>query len=318
MNQLRALRVFDKVVADGSFAAAARALDLTPPVVTRLVAELESHLGVRLLNRTTRRVALTPAGVAYLVSARRVLAELDDADALAGTSSRQPRGLLRVLCPPAFAVHQLALHLPRFRAMYPQLALEVSAIGPVVVADEQHDVSIVSVGQQVLQGDFVARKLARSTFVMCASPAYLDRRGRPGAPEDLLTHEGLLPAVSAVRRQLTLYRDDPSAGADVEPSRVVQLPLPRAAVSSAQIEFLLAGAVAGLGIAGLPSFAASAGLRDGLLERVLPQWRGSALTLYAAMPTRRQVPLRTRLFFDFLVETFGGSDRDPWLDPPPV
>jgi len=314
MDQLRALRVFDKVAAGGSFAAAARSLDLTPPVVTRLLAELEVHLGVRLLNRTTRRVALTPAGEAYLESARRVLADLDDADALAGTSGGQPRGLLRILCPPAFAVHQLALHLPRFRALYPQLALEVSATGPVHGADDQHDVSIVSVGQQVLQGDFVARQLARSTFVLCASPGYLDRRGRPGAPEDLLAHDGLLPAVSAVRRQLTLYRDD-LAGVDGTAPKVVHLPLPRAAMSSAQLELLLAGCAAGLGIAGLPSFAASACLRDGRLERVLPLWRGSALTLYAAMPTRRQVPLRTRLFFDFLVQTFGGSDRDPWLDP---
>jgi len=314
MDQLRALRVFDKVVASGSFAAAARSLDMTPPVVTRLLAELEAHLGVRLLNRTTRRVALTPTGDAYLESARRVLADLDDADALAGTSSRQPRGLLRILCPPAFAVHQLALHLPRFRALYPQVALEVSAMGPVDVADDQHDVSIVSVGQQVLQGNFVARQLAQSTFVLCASPAYLNRRGRPGAPEDLLAHDGLLPAVSALRRQLTLYRDDP-VGSEGPSPRVVHLPLPRAAVSSAHIEFLLAGAITGLGIAGLPSFAASACLRDGRLERVLPQWRSGALTLYAAMPTRRQVPLRTRLFFDFLVQTFGGSDRDPWLDP---
>jgi len=159
-----------------------------------------------------------------------------------------------------------------------------------------------------------ARQLAQSTFVLCASPAYLNRRGRPGAPEELLAHDGLLPAVSALRRQLTLYRDDP-VGSEGPSPRVVHLPLPRAAVSSAHIEFLLAGAITGLGIAGLPSFAASACLRDGRLERVLPQWRGGALTLYAAMPTRRQVPLRTRLFFDFLVQTFGGSDRDPWLDP---
>lgn len=317
MDQLRALRVFDRVVTDGSFAAAARSLDLTPPVVTRLLAELELHVGVRLLNRTTRRMALTPAGEAYLETARRVMADLDDADTLAGTASRQPRGLLRILCPPAFAVHQLALHLPRFRALYPQVALEVTAIGPFDAADDQHDVSIVSVGQQVLQGGFVARQLVRSTFVLCASPAYLDRRGRPAVPEDLLAHDGLLPSVSALRRQLNLYRDDPLGG-DGEPARVVHLPLPRATLSTAHIELLLASAVAGLGIAGLPSFAASACLRDGRLERVLPQWHGGALRLYAAMPTRRQVPLRTRLFFDFLVQTFGGSDRDPWLDPQPV
>ena len=131
MDQLRALRVFVRVIAEGSFAGAARALDLAPAVVTRSVAELEQHLGARLLNRSTRRIALTEIGEAYLARARRILADLEDADALAGASTRQPRGSLRVLCPPAFAVHQLARHLPAFRARYPQLGLELSTPGPV-------------------------------------------------------------------------------------------------------------------------------------------------------------------------------------------
>jgi DNA-binding transcriptional LysR family regulator len=214
MDQLRSLRVFARVIAEGSFAGAARALDLAPAVVTRAVAELEEHLGARLLNRTTRRLALTEIGEAYLERARRILRELDDADALAGASTKQLRGSLRVLSPPAFAVHQLARHLPRFRAKYPQVGLEVTAPGPVDMADENFDVSIVSVGQQPLQGDFIARRLARSAF---------------------------------------------------------------------------------------------------RLERVLPQWRGVSLTVYAATPTRKHVPARTKAFVDFLVQTFGGSDSDPWL-----
>jgi DNA-binding transcriptional LysR family regulator len=312
MDQLRALRVFVRVIAEGSFAGAARALDLAPAVVTRSVAELEQHLGARLLNRTSRRLALTEIGQAYLERARRILGELDDADALAGASTRQPRGSLRVLCPPAFAVHQLAGQLPRFRSLYPALELEISAPGPVDAADENFDVSIVSVGQQPLQGDFIARRLARSTFVVCAAPGYLDRRGRPMHPDELLQHDGVLPAVSAVRRELTLYRDDGTAPDDGSAS-VVTIPTPPAALSTSHIDMLLAAAVAGLGIAGLPSFVADAALRDGRLERVLPHWRGLALTLYAAIPTRQHVPARTRALVDFLVQCFGGEDRDPWL-----
>ena len=311
MDQLRALRIFERVVTEGSFAGAARSMDLAPPVVTRTMAELERHLGARLLNRTTRRIALTDIGTAYLEKARRILAELDDADALAGASSKQLRGTLRVLCPPAFAVHQLAQHLPRFRAQHPRLGLEIAAPGAVEAAHQNYDVSIVSVGQQPLEGDFVARRLARSSFIICASPEYLKRRGHPQHPDDLLVHDGLLPAVSAVRRELTLTCTDPDAPAGL--SRTLSIPVPTPALSTSQIELLLAAALAGMGIAGLPSFVAADALREGRLIRVLPHWQGTTLTLYASMPSRKLTPARTRSFVDFLVSTFGGGDNDPWL-----
>lgn len=311
MDQLRALRVYAKVVAEGSFAGAARALDLAPAVVTRAIADLEKHLGARLLNRSSRSLALTEIGQAYLLRATQILAELDDADALAGAASKMPKGTLRVLCPPAFAVHQLARHLPRFHHQYPQIHLEVTATGPVDAAGENFDVSIVSIGEQQLQGDFVIRPLACSSFIICAAPEYLARSGTPLEPQDLAGHEGLLPAVSAVRRELTLYRQttSPALGAD----HAVTLPLTPAVLSTTHLELLLAAALAGLGLAGLPSFVADAALRDGRLQRVLPQWRGTTLKLYAAMPTRKQVPARSRAFVDFLVATFGGQERDPWL-----
>ncbi len=312
MDQLRAIRVFLRVVGEGSFAGAARALDLAPAVVTRAVADLEAHLGARLLQRTTRRIALTDAGATYRDRLQRIVAELDDADAAAGESTRDPGGTLRVLCPPAFAAHQLAVRLPEFRQHCPRVGIELTASGPVETADESFDISIVSVGVQPLSGDFVARPLARSAFVVCAAPAYLERRGRPETPDDLLQHDGVLPAVAALRRELTLYRE--GAGKESLP---VSIPLPAAALVTAHLDTLLAAALAGLGIAGLPSFVASAALRDGRLERVLPGWRGVSLALHVALPTRRHVPARTRAFVDFLVQAFGGEDRDPWLDPPP-
>lgn len=309
MDQLRAVRVFLKVVAEGSFAGAARALDMAPAVVTRVVAELEAHLGTRLLQRTTRRIALTDAGAAYRERTLRVVTELDEADAEAGQSTQRPGGTLRVLCPPAFAAHQLAAVLPRFRERFPQLGVELSASGAVEAADQNFDVSIVSVGAQPMTGDFIARPLALSAFIVCASPAYLRRRGRPEVPDDLLQHEAVLPAVAALRRELTLY------GPGKAPAPVV-IPLPAAALATPHLDTLLGAAVAGLGIAGLPSFVAAAALREGRLERVLPAWRGISLSLHVAMPTRRHVPVRTRAFVDFLVESFGGEERDPWLDPP--
>ncbi len=216
-----------------------------------------------------------------------------------------------MLCPPAFAAHQLAKHLPRFQQRYPQIHLEIATPGPVSAADENFDVSILSIGQQPLQGDFVARPLACSSFIICAAPQYLARRGPPLQPQDLIGHEGLLPAVSAVRRELTLYRQTPLPGADTV--NTVTLPLPPPVLSTTQIDLILAAALAGLGLAGLPTFVAEQALADGRLQRVLPDWRGVTLSLYAAMPTRKNVPARTRVFIDFLVETFGGNREDPWL-----
>lgn len=308
MDQLRSMRVFMRVIADGSFAAAARGLDMAPAGVTRAVAELEAHLGARLLNRSTRRLALTDTGQAYLERAQRILAELDDADALAGAATRQPSGKLRVLCPPAFAAHQLVPQLPRFRNQYPQITLELATPGAVEEADEDFDVSIVSVGQQPLQGDFIARPIARSAFMVCAAPDYLERRGRPQQPDELLAHDAVLPAVSALRRELTLLRQSPNAG----PADAVTIPTPAPVLVTPHLETMLAAAVAGLGIAGLPSFMVETALRDGRLEHLLPQWRGVTLGLYAAVPTRRHLPARTRVFIDFLAQAFGGGDHDPW------
>ena len=309
MDQLRALRVFTQVIAEGSFAGAARLLDLAPAVVTRAVAE--EHLGARLLNRTTRKLALTDIGEAYLERARHILAELDDADAMAGSASQHTQGTLRVLCPPAFAVHQLAQHLPRFRAQHPNIALELSTPGPVSTADDNFDVSILSIGGQPLEGDFVVRKLATSAFILCASPTYLERCGTPETPADLPRFDGIMPAVAAVRQGLTLYRQTAADG-HME-GEAVTVPTGNTRLSTHHIDMMLASALAGLGIAGLPSFVASAALHDGRLVQVMPGWRGLSLTLYAAMPSRKYLPARTRAFVDFLVQTFGGRDEDPWL-----
>lgn len=314
MDQLRSLRVFTQVIAEGSFAGAARVLDLAPAVVTRAIGDLEQHLGARLINRSSRSLALTDIGEAYLQRATQILADLDDADALAGAATSKPQGVLRVLCPPAFAAHQLAKHLPRFVQQYPQIHLEIATPGPVSAADENFDVSILSIGQQPMQGDFIARPLACSSFIICAAPQYLARRGCPQQPQDLIGHEGLLPAVSAVRRELTLYRQTPQAGsAETDAVNTVTLPLPSPALSTTQIDLILAAALAGMGLAGLPTFVVEQALADGRLQRVLPEWRGVTLSLYAAMPTRKNVPARTRVFVDFLVDTFGGKREDPWL-----
>jgi DNA-binding transcriptional LysR family regulator len=123
MDQLRAMRVFSRVIDAGGFAKAAVAMDIAPAVATRLVAELEEHLGARLINRTTRRLALTDVGEGYLERVRSILSEVDDAEAVAGIATTEARGRVSVLAPPGFAVHQLAKHLPRFHALHPRVTI---------------------------------------------------------------------------------------------------------------------------------------------------------------------------------------------------
>ena len=308
MDRLHSMRVFTRVVDQGSFASAARELNLSPAVVTRLVADLEEHLGARLINRTTRRLALTDTGELYLDRVRHILTEIEEAEALASAATSEPRGHLRVLAPPAFAVHQLATHLPRFKAKFPRVTLELSVPGPVETVDENFDVSIIQVGRPLGDGDFVARLLARSEVIICASPEYLDLRGRPTHPNEMAAHDAMLPPFI---REVTLYRgqaDDPEP-----PDTAVTLAPAKPALSTIHIDTMYAAALAGMGIAGLPSFVVEDALLEHALERVLPEWHLLTATLYAAMPTRKHVPARTRAFIDFLVQTFGGQDHDPWL-----
>ena len=310
MDQLRALRVFTHVIDDGSFAAAARSLDLAPAVVTRLVAELEEHLGARLINRTTRRLALTDIGEAYLERARRILVEVEEAEALATASATEARGHLRVLVPPAIAVHQLAKHLLKFHRRYPLVTVEMHSPGPVATMDEAFDLTILH-ARLPLDGDFVARRLARSEVIMCASPEYLNERGRPEHPRDLKSHNAMYPPQSEFQRGLVLQRggwdgEDPA-------KETITLPPKKAVLTTSHIDTHYAAALHGLGVAGLPSFLVGDALMENALERVLPEWRLFSITLWACMPTRKYVPARTRVFLDFLLEIFGGEDRDPWL-----
>lgn len=307
MDQLRSMRVFARVADEGSFAAAARALDMAPAVVTRVVADLEEHLGARLMNRTTRRLSLTEVGDDYLQRVRQILADVDEAEVLVGNATSEPRGHVRLLLPPAFAVHQLVKRLPAFHARYPLVTVELHSPGPVESMDDSFDLTIFSTRQPLPGGDFIAKRLAKTEVVLCASPEYLDRRGRPSHPGELTEHNTLLPPISELQRGITFV------AASGEPAEAVTLVPHRPIVTSGHIDTNYAGALHGLGIAGLPSFVLEDALLERALERVLPAWRLFDIDLWVALPTRKHLPARTRAMLDFLVQAFGGEDRDPWL-----
>ena len=308
MDRLHSMRVFARVIDEGSFAAAARELDLSPALVTRLVADLEKHLGARLIHRTTRRLVLTETGELYLERVRQILAEIDEADALASASTSEPSGHVRVLSPPAFAAHQLARLLAQFRELHPGITLEITAKGIGETVDENHDISLLTLRNEPPAGEFVARRLALFEVVVCASLQYLARRGHPSHPHELAQHDALLPPRM---REISFYRR--MSQADGVEGETVRMTPRRPGLGSTHNDTLREAALAGMGIVGLPSFVAAKALQDGSLVRVLPGWHVATQTLYAAMPTRKYLPARTRALLDFLLLKLGGEAKDPWL-----
>lgn len=311
MDRIQAMNVFCRVVDCQGFAAAARELDLSPSVVTRLINELEAHLGVRLLNRTTRTLVLTAAGERYLEKARQLLLDLQDMEDEAGSATTDPSGRLKVQVPPAFAAHQLARVLPTFLARFPRISIELVAPNVVESIDDSFDLCIVVSASGQLDGQFVARRLTCSHIIACASPAFLDRRGRPSHPGDYTALSLVHPAYV---HELTFRpeREAMRALRAAQPGAVTVVPAPAVMLSS-HIDTLYAAALAGLGASGFPSYVVDDALKQGRLERVLPGWSLSVLHLFATYPSRRYMPMRTRVFLDFLIETFGGQERDPWL-----
>ena len=299
MDRLQAMKIFERVVEEGGFAAAARAMDMSPPVVTRMVAELEQHLGTRLLQRTTRKLALTDAGESYLQRVRAILHEIDDAEAAAAASTRDLRGTIRIVAAPVLATNFLAPMMAAWHAHYPKLMLDVSMDAYAASRVDEFDVTIMVAGED-FDANIVARPLVQGEAIVVASPDYLERRGIPREPQDLIHHDYLRDSSAPVRlqsgpgRKLRLQ----SLQADV-PDEEVDAP---AVLQSVSTELLMRAAVDGAGVAVTSRLLAEEHLARGELVHILPGWIFSRYTIYAALPSGRMLPARTRVFLDFLTE----------------
>lgn len=299
MDRLLSMRVFERVVDEGSFAAAARAMDMSAPVVTRLVADLEEHLGTRLLQRTTRKLALTDAGESYLQRVRAILHEIDDAEAAAAASTRDLRGTIRIVAAPVLATNFLAPMVAVWHAYYPKLMLDISMDAYASSRVDEFDVTIMVAGED-FDANIVARPLVQGEAIVVASPDYLERRGIPREPQDLIHHDYLRDSSAPVRlqsgpgRKLRLQ----SLRADV-PDEEVDAP---AVLQSVSTELLMRAAVDGAGVAVTSRLLAEEHLARGELVHILPGWIFSRYTIYAALPSGRMLPARTRVFLDFLTE----------------
>jgi DNA-binding transcriptional LysR family regulator len=294
MDRLMSMRVFQRVMDEGSFAAAARSLDMSAAVVTRLIADLEEHLAVRLLHRSTRKLAPTDAGETYLRRVRAILQDIDEADALASAHTQELSGTLRVLCQPVLATHVLAPLLAGFRQRYPQIAIDLVAEAFLEPAVEEHDIALFAADAS-FDGDIIARMIISTQTIFVASPEYLRRKGTPQVPQDLYQHDclRLKGSQSRTRRwQLRSIRED-TPTVDIDPP---------AALRTNHIDTLLRAALEGNGITIASVEMIAPYLAAGQLVHILPDWITGELVMLAALPTRKFLPQRTRVFLDFLIE----------------
>lgn len=299
MARLDGMEIFAEVVESQGFSAAARQLGLSKSSVSKQVGRLEDRLGVRLLNRTTRRLSLTEAGATFYAACRRVLDEAEGAERAVSSLSAAPRGLLKLNAPMSFGFLHLSGAIPAFHAQFPQITLEAVMNDRFVdLVEEGYDVAL-RIGD-LRDSSLVARRIAPCRAVLCASPAYLDRRGRPARPEQLAGHDCLLYANTANPREWTLN------GAGGRAAVAVAGPL-----IANNGDLLCAAALDGMGITKLPTFIVGPCLRDGRLEVVLPDFPVPEQGIHAVYPHSRNLSLKVRVFVDFLTERFG---PEPYWD----
>jgi DNA-binding transcriptional LysR family regulator len=298
MQSLEGIAVFVTVVEAGSFTAAADRLEVSQPAVSRAVTALEKRLGVRLLQRTTRRLQLTEAGGDLYRRAARALAELEEAQHEVARHQTEPRGTLRVSAPTSFTISWLGHTVGEFLRRHPGVRLDLQL--------EDRHVDLVADGFDLAirvatldDSQLVAQRLAPARTVLCAAPEYLARRGTPREPDDLLQHDCIVYTNGAAARKWRLNSN----------GRTLVMPVQGPVLTNNGLVEKFA-ALDGLGIVLLPVFYVAAELRSGRLRVVLPEFPPVELGVYAVYPERRGLSAKVRAYVQFLKEQLGPVP--PW------
>lgn len=301
--RLENLRAFVAVVDANGFGIAAERLGLAKSAISRRVRDLEDELGVPLLNRTTRRLSLTDVGAEFHARCVRVLADLQEAVDIASHGGAVPTGLLRVTAPVSFGSHCLAPALGDFLDAHPRLTLEVEMSDRMVdIVGEGFDVAVRI--SRLRDSSLIARRMAPIRHVACASPAYLRRHGEPTTPAALVGHRGI--AYSNVDDGTYWRFRDPATDRPIIADVGSPLRLNNG-------DAIREAAVAGFGVAVLPTFIAHKAVVAGELKPILTGWARPPLELHALFPTGRHMPAKVRAFIDFIAGRFGPVpywDRD--------
>jgi DNA-binding transcriptional LysR family regulator len=305
MQDLNDLYYFSAVVEHGGFAAAERALGIPKSRLSRRISQLENDLGVRLLQRSTRRFAVTDVGQSVNRHAQSMLAEAQAAREVVDRLSAEPRGVVRVSIPVGLAQQQMPMLLPEFLARYPQVRVQMHVSNRRVdVINEGFDVAVRVRSKFDDDGSLVMRSFGQIQELLVASPAYLDRAGRPTDPEQLHDHVTLTMSEDDVRQRWELQ------GADGEVRRIDLKPR----VSGFDFPMLMALAKQGLGITMLPETLCAEAVRKGELEVVLPEWSLPQGIAHAVFASRRGLLPAVRVFIDFLAERLPALIEESRLD----
>lgn len=297
MDRLTAMQAYVRVVEAGTFTKAADSLDLPKATVTRLIQTLETHLRTKLLNRTTRRVTVTPDGAAYYERATRLLSDLEELEGSMNQARVTPRGRIRIDVPGVVGREMIIPHLPEFYAKYPDIQIELG------VSDRTADligdnIDCVIRGGELTDQSLVARRIAEFRFISCATPEYLRHHGMPAHPRELgeAPHRmvGYFSARSGKVVPDIFRRGDETV--EIVGNHIV-------AVNDASA-YLNAG-LAHLGVVQLTCFMAGPLLKSGELVRVLEDWDAEPLPVYVVYPPNRHLSSRLRVFVDWVVELIG-------------
>ncbi|WP_313691885.1 LysR family transcriptional regulator [Achromobacter mucicolens] len=285
----------------GGMSAAARELDVTPAAVSKRLAQIEARLGVRLFNRSTRRLSLTAEGEVYLESARRILGEIDDLDALIASRQAAPRGLLKVNAPLGFGRSYIAPAIAEFAQKYPEVSLQLQLTDrPADFVREAFDVA-VRFGD-LPDTSLIARKIAPNRRLVCASPGYLKKHGTPATPHDLARHQCIVLRQNEAAYGLWRF----TRGRRSETVKV------RGNLSSNDGEVTLTWGLAGLGILQRAEWDLARYLRSGRLVQVLEDYALPQADIYAVFPERHHLSAKVRVFVGFLVAYFGEGSEGRW------
>jgi DNA-binding transcriptional LysR family regulator len=299
MDRLLGMEVFIRVVDSGSFAEAARTLNLSRAMVSKHIQALEDRLGVRLLNRTTRRLSLTEIGTAYYERAQTVLYDVEEAEQVIGDLHAGARGVLKINAPMSFGIRHLAPAICDFHRDFPQVQVNLTLNDRYVdLIEEGYDVAI-RIGR-LPDSALIARKLAPCHMVVCAAPSYLEKHENPERPSALTRHNHLLYTLAHRPDEIVFQHAD---------GRIESVAI-QGSISANNGDVLLAAAIAGAGIVTLPSFIVGDALACGLLVPILTQYTIPPLTIQAVYPHARYLTTKVRVFIDYLVERF--RDIPPW------
>ncbi len=296
MSDAADLAFFSLLARHPSLAAAAQELGVTPPAVSRRLAALEQRLGVRLLNRTTRRLSLTPEGERYVDEGERILRDIDSLERSLAASRAEPRGLLRINATFGFGRCHLAPAVSDFVRRYPEVEVVLQLTDrPLDLTEHAMDLGI-RFGNPP-DARVLARQIAANRRLLCAAPAYLTAHGSPASPAELAAQQCIV-----IRENNRAFNHwQLSDGKQQELVKV------RGALSSNHGEVAVDWALAGHGIILRSEWDVAPYLRSGQLQRLLPAWTGAAADIYAIYPQRHHLSAKVRVFIDFLVERFAGQ-----------